>query len=97
MVDSALNPRVSQALERPGFPPHIRNDCLKSLYGVCAGHSILPSSLRIELGGGITGPALCHGGFGDVWKREYQGQQVAIKVLKMYSSNDLRKVTRVSH
>jgi hypothetical protein len=63
----------------------------------CARHSLLPRSLRIELGESLTGAALCHGGFGDVWKREYRGQQVAVKVLKMYESNDLRKVTRVSH
>ncbi|KAF9780863.1 kinase-like domain-containing protein [Thelephora terrestris] len=85
---------IYEVLERPDFPPHVRNDCVRSLYVACARHSLLPRSLRIELGESLTGAALCHGGFGDVWKREYRGQQVAVKVLKMYESNDLRKVTR---
>ncbi|KAF9783784.1 kinase-like domain-containing protein [Thelephora terrestris] len=34
------------------------------------------------------------GGFGEVWKHEYRGHQVAVKVLKVYEDSDLRKVTR---
>ncbi|KAF9780834.1 kinase-like domain-containing protein, partial [Thelephora terrestris] len=66
---------------------------LKSLYGLCAGHSLLPRSLRIELGDSLTGTPLYYGGFGDVWKCEHQGRQVAVKVLRMYANKDLRKVT----
>jgi len=42
------------------------------------------------------GVALYHGGFGDVWKCEYQGQDVAVKVLRRYVYSDLQKITRVS-
>ncbi|KAF9643939.1 kinase-like protein [Thelephora ganbajun] len=42
----------------------------------------------------MTGVAPCRGGFGDVWKREYQGQQVAVKVLRIYANSDLRKIIR---
>ena len=40
---------------------------------------------------------MCRGGFGDVWKREYEGMEVAVKVLKTYANSDLQKITRVSH
>ena len=63
---------------------------------MCAGHILLPRSLQIELPDISTGDPLCRGGFGDVWKREYQGQEVAVKVLRRYANSDLQKITRVS-
>ncbi|KAF9783960.1 kinase-like domain-containing protein [Thelephora terrestris] len=67
---------------------------MESLYRVCAGHSLLPRSLHIELGDNLAGAPSRRGGFGEVWKRDYRGQQVAVKVLKVYEDSDLRKVTR---
>ena len=58
---------------------------------------MLPSSLQIELRDNPMGPAVCGGGFGDVWKQEYEGREVAVKVLRIYLTSDLRKITRVSH
>jgi len=40
---------------------------------------------------------LCRGGFADVWKGQYQGLEVAVKVLRMYSTNDLRQMRGVGH
>lgn len=40
-------------------------------------------------------PPLCHGGFAEVWKGEYQGREVAVKVLKVYLTSDLDKITHV--
>ena len=31
-----------------------------------------------------------------MWKREYLGQEVAVKVLRKYTNSDLKKITRVS-
>ena len=64
---------------------------------MCAGHTLLPRSLRIELRDNPPGVALYRGGFGDVWMSEYGGQDVAVKVLRMYTNSDLPKITRVSH
>jgi hypothetical protein len=35
------------------------------------------------------------GGFSEVWKSEYEGRVVAIKVLKVYQTSDINKITRV--
>ena len=76
--------------------PHLRNDCLKLLYRACATHTLLPTSLQIELEDSLTGVPECRGGSGEVHKCEYRGQQVAVKVLKVYAKDDLRKVAHVS-
>ena len=42
-----------------------------------------------------TGAPRYHGGFAEVWKAEHKGREVAVKVLKVYASSNLAKVTRV--
>ena len=84
-------------LESPDVAPHMRSECLKLLYRACAGHTLLPRSLQVEIDDTLTGVPVCRGGFGDVRKCEYQGQQVAVKVLRTYGDDDPRKITRVSH
>ena len=86
-----------QTLGNPDIAPNVRTRYLKPLYRTCAGHGLLPRSLQIELVNGLTGDALYHGGFGDVWKCEHRGQQVAVKVLRIYAKDDIRKTTRVSY
>jgi len=70
---------------------------VKSLYRTCADHALVPRSLRVELSDSPTGVALYRGGFGDVWKCECRGQQVAVKALRTYANSDLQNITRVSH
>ena len=42
-----------------------------------------------------SGGSLYRGGYADVWKGERRGQEVAVKVLRVYSNDELREVTRV--
>ena len=44
----------------------------------------------------MSGVPHCHGGFADVWKSDYRGREVAVKVLRIYANSDLQKITRVS-
>lgn len=38
---------------------------------------------------------LCGGGYANIWKGQYQGREVAAKVLRVFSKNDLARVKRV--
>ena len=41
--------------------------------------------------------ALYRGGFADVWKGKYRDRDVAIKVLRTYSTSDLQKIIGVGY
>ena len=86
-----------KALESPNLAPRVRRKCLKLLYKACTGHALLPTSLQMHFDENPTGVALYRGGFGDVWKREYRGQEVAVKVVRTYADSDLKKISRVSN
>ena len=84
-----------QALDDLDLPPRIQRKCVKSLYNTCARYSLLPGSLQIAVS---YNPAIVphsHGGFANVWKGEYSGLEVAVKVLKTSIDSDLEKITRV--
>jgi len=70
---------------------------VKSLYRMCAGHSLLPGSLHFELHDHPIDVAPCHGGFAVVSKREYRGKEVAVKVLQLRRDNDLQVLNDVRH
>ena len=57
---------------------------------------ILPKSLAIPLCYDPTEYPLCHGGFADVWKGQYNGRDVAAKVLRIYLTSDFDRIRRVS-
>jgi hypothetical protein len=69
---------------------------VRSLYKLCAAHSLLPRSLQIEARYDLSDVPHCHGGFADVWKGNYGDREVAVKVLRIYANSDLQKITRVS-
>ena len=87
---------VGQALDNVNLAPLIRKKCVKSLYKMCAGHTLLPKSLHFELDGDLVGVPLYRGGFGHVWKREYRGREVAVKVLQAHRHGGSRDITKVS-
>ncbi|KAF9780764.1 kinase-like domain-containing protein [Thelephora terrestris] len=84
---------MDQALETIDFAPRVRNKCVKSLYKMCARHTLLPSSLRFELPGGPMGEVKYRCGSADVLKRECGGREVAIKALWPRSDLSLETMT----
>lgn len=68
---------------------------MRLLCRMCARHTLVPRSLKIELPEDSPGILLYRGGFGDVWKHRYQGRDVAVKVLRVYITHDLGSITRV--
>ena len=68
---------------------------MRSVYKMCAGHTLLPKSLRFELPGNITGDVRYEGGFADVVKYECDGREVAVKVLRVTRCK-LREIMNVS-
>lgn len=54
-----------------------------------------PECLRLE-GIRMKGEhAVASGGFGDVWRGKHRGQNIAIKMLRIYQDSDLLKLNRV--
>ena len=70
--------------------------CLVALCKLCSHHALIPSSIQIPLCYNQTEAPRCRGGFGEVWKGEHEGVEVAVKVLKICAASDLIKVRKVS-
>lgn len=75
--------------------PWLQKKCLGALRKICGRETLLPRSARISVDLNQSGSPLYRGGFADVWKGEYQGTQVAIKVIRIYSKSDFAKVQKV--
>jgi len=89
-------PFVNQALNRPDVSPQTRRKCLKLLYRTCGRSALLPETLKIPVYYDRTGVALYRGGFADVWKGKHGDQDVAVKVIRVYSNSELQKLIGVS-
>ncbi|KAF9642586.1 kinase-like protein [Thelephora ganbajun] len=98
LIDFCLNFLVSvcQALGSLDFAPQTRRECVKPLYKMCAGHTLLPTSLRFELPEYNMDDVRYQGGFADVVKCEYRGREVAVKALRVYN-NGSQGIINVSH
>ena len=75
--------------------PWLRGKCLTALCRLCSRQALLPRSVQIPLCYNRMDAPLYHGGFAEVWKGEHQGREVAVKVLKVYVTSNLVKITRV--
>jgi len=64
---------------------------------MCGRHALLPGALKIPVGYDRTSDALYRGGYADVWRGEYCGQDVAVKVLRTYSNSDFQKIIGVGY
>ena len=57
----------------------------------------MPRALKIPVFYGQTGNVVYRGGYADVWKGQYCGQDVAVKAIRTYSNTELRKVINVGY
>lgn len=64
---------------------------------ICGHRALLPRSLHIPPCHNRSDVPRAKGGYADVWLGNHEGRQVAVKVLRVYSTTDLAKITRVSH
>ena len=75
--------------------PPIRRKCLATLCKICSHHALIPRPIQIPLCYDRTEAPRYRGGFAEVWKGEHEGIEVAVKVLKVFVTSDLAKITRV--
>lgn len=75
--------------------PRPRGKCLGALRMICGQQALLPRSLQITPHYNQSGRPRYSSGRADLWEGEYQDRKVAVKVLKMSTSSDLDKITKV--
>jgi len=71
--------------------------CLRFLRKICGCHALLPKSLATPVSYDRMKDPLFYGGFADVWKGVARGQEVAIRVLRLYESSDKDQIRRVGY
>ena len=84
-----------KALDFLKLKPKLWKKCLSTLCKICGRQALLPKSLQIPLCYDRSGFPKYRGGYADVWMGEYQGLQVAVKVLRVYSTSDFNKIINV--
>ena len=87
---------VDQVLDMPDLSLSVRVKCLRRVYRTCGRHGLLPNALKVPICYDRTGYPRYSGGNADVWKGEYCGRDVAVKVIRTYSSDNLKKILGVS-
>ena len=75
----------------------LRKKSLSALCKICGRQALLPKSVQIPLSYDRSDDALYSGGYADVWMGEHQGSKVAVKVLRVYTTSNLNKITSVGY
>lgn len=87
---------IDQTLDMRNLLPWTHRRCLKLLYKTCGHHALLPEALDVPVHYEQTRDALFRGGYADVYKGKCRDQEVAVKVIRTYSTDELQKVINVS-
>ena len=66
------------------------------LYRTCGYHALVPKAFKVLVYYDGTSDPLFRGGFADVWKGEFFGRAVAVKVIRTDSKSGLKKFIEVS-
>jgi hypothetical protein len=76
--------------------PEIRRRCLSTLSALCSREALVPRSLELPPCYDSNEPPLHHGESADLWKGNYHSGEVAVKVLRVGSKDNLEKVKKVN-
>ena len=69
---------------------------MRSTYTICGRDSLVPESLNIPTCYNHSKIPQASGGFADVWKGNYEGKDVAAKVLRVCATSNFKKIRKVS-
>ena len=86
-----------KVLGLPKLEPKLWKKCLSTLCKICGRQALLPKSIQIPLCYDRSGFPKYRGGYADVWLGKHQGLQVAMKVLRVYSTSDFDKIIKASY
>lgn len=75
--------------------PAVRRRHVKALIKLSRATGLYPECLVLK-GIEIIGDAVGGGGFADIFKGRLQGQEIAVKVLKVYQKSDIEKLLKVT-
>ena len=85
---------ADQALDLPDLIPWLRIKCLSTLHSMCGHQGLLPRSLQIAPYYNQLDAPHCRSGYADIWMGRHQGLQVAVKVLRVYSTSHFDKIIK---
>ena len=105
MRPTAIVPHVShrtyavhfQALGYDDGVPETKAKLHRALRKTCAEVGILPSSYYLDESKikKLHEVPFASGGYSDVWRASYQGEDVSIKAFRVYATDNIKKITKV--
>lgn len=88
---------IGQVLGKPNnLPQKIRAKCLRTSWSICGLQALLPKSLQIQLFYDPHNDPAVSSGTADTWKGQHLGQDVAVRALRVYKTDDPGQIRKVS-
>lgn len=86
-----------QALAYDDGVPETKNKLHRALRKTCAEAGVLPSSYYLEDDQikKLNDVPFASGGYSDVWRGSYKGENVSIKAFRVYTTDNIRHLTKV--
>ena len=88
-----------QALGREDELPETKNRLHRALRKTCAEAGILPDSYYLDATQikRLNEVPFASGGYSDVWRGSYKGDSVSIKAFRVYTTDNIKHLTKVSN
>jgi len=86
-----------QALGYDEGTPETKTKLHRALRKTCAEVGILPSSYYLDESQikKLNEVPFASGGYSDVWRATYQGENVSIKAFRVYATDNIKQLTKV--